>query len=235
MAYRNQDFRLGGCYPEVHKVFCARFRLQSSYINIQFFSTLWFDVEESLSFLYYLSIGFHGIIDLVFLQTGEVEAVLYLELTSFEVDSFEAYILVSILHFGHSRMRSTVRSYNAVTQEVTVAWCVDAEVTTIRPIFTAVLVHLEQTLVHPVPNVTALQVRIFIDGIPLSRQVTVGVTHSMRVFRWNNRTVAAFSTNFVIPCHIRILRNIHVGVPFPKGAFVVHRSVHTHRTGFLTF
>ncbi len=48
----------------------------------------------------------------------------------------------------------------------------------------------------------------------------------MGVFRRHYRTVAAFAACLLKPCGAHILRHIHVGVPFPEGALVVHRTVH---------
>ena len=179
VAYRNQDFRFGSSYPEVHEVFGTCLRLQAGYVYIQFFGALRFDVEEGLAFSHYLAVGLHGVVDLVFLQACEVEAVLHFELAGCQIDGLEAYILMGVLHFGHSRVYGTVGSDDTVAQEVTVARCIHTEVATVCPIFTSVLVFLKQTLVHPVPDVTALQVRVSIDGIPLCGKVTAGVTHGV--------------------------------------------------------
>ena len=140
---------------------------------------------------------------------------------------------MSILHFSHCRVRSTVRSNDTVAKEVTIAWSVYTEVATISPIFTAVFILLEQTLVNPVPDVTTLEVRILVDSSPLCSQVTVGITHGVRIFRRNDWTVATLAAYAFQPLSIRILRHIHICVPFPKSTFVVHRTVHTHRACFL--
>ena len=233
MAYRNQDFRFGSSYPEVHEIFSTSLWLQACYIYCQFLSALWFDVQESLTLAYHLAIRLYSIVDLVLLQSCEVETVLDSKLTSSQVYSFEAYVLVSVLHFSHSRVRSTVRSHDTVTQEVTVTWCIYTEVTTVCPVVASVFIHLVKTLVYPVPNVTTLEVRILVDSIPLSSQVTIGVTHSVRIFRRNDWTVATLAAYTFQPLGIWILRNIHIRIPFPKSTFVVYRTVHTHWAGFL--
>ena len=233
MTYRNQDFRFGSSYREVYEIFCACLWSQASYVYIQFLCALWFDIQESLTLSNHLAICLNCIVDLVLLQACEVEAVLNQELTCCQVYSFEAYILMSILHFSHCRVRSTVRSNDTVAEEVTIAWSVYTKVATISPIFTAVFILLKQTLVNPVPDVTTLEVRILVDSSPLCSQVTVGITHGVRIFRRNDWTVATLTAYAFQPLSIRILRHIHICVPFPKSTFVVYRTVHTHRASFL--
>ena len=55
----------------------------------------------------------------------------------------------------------------------------------------------------------------------------------MRIFRRNNRAVTAAFAHCLQPVGTRILRNIHIGVPFPLGTFVVDRTVHDVFIGIL--
>ena len=130
-------------------------------------------------------------------------------------------------------MRSAVRVHDAVAKEVTVARHVFAEVAAISIIFFSVCILDKKTLVNPVPDITALEVRVFVDRFPLVPKVTGRVTHRMGIFGRCNRTVAAFLAYLFQPFCARILRDIHVGVPFPLCTFVVDRT--THHGLFLIF
>ena len=129
-------------------------------------------------------------------------------------------------HLFHGRMRSAVRIYDTVAKEITVARHINAEVATVCIIVFAVFILNKKSLVYPVPNPTTLEVRVFVDSFPLSPKVTGRVTHGMGIFRRSYRTVATFFSDFFQPSCTRILRYIHVGIPFPKSTFVVDRTVH---------
>lgn len=94
-------------------------------------------------------------------------------------------------------------------------------------------IFLQNALVHPVPNISALQIGIFVNGLPLCPQTAGGVAHGVCVFGWHDRTVTAFFAYRFKPACARILRNEHIGIPFPLCAFVVHRAVHAF--GFTVF
>ena len=128
--------------------------------------------------------------------------------------------------FFHSRMRSAVRTHDTVAKEIAVTRHVFAEVATVSIIFFSVCILGKQTLVNPVPNVAALEVRVFVDRFPLVPKVTGRVTHRVGIFGRCNRTVAAFFTYLFQPFCTWILRDIHVGVPFPLCTFVVDRTAH---------
>ena len=130
-------------------------------------------------------------------------------------------------------MRGTVRIDEAVAKEVSVAGHIFTEVTAISIILFSVFVFYKNTLIYPVPDPATLKVRIFVDSFPLSPKVTCRVTHCVSIFGRSNRTVAAFCTDLFQPSGTRILRNIHIRIPFPKGTFVVDRTV--HQTFFFVF
>ena len=69
-------------------------------------------------------------------------------------------------------MGGAIRIDQTVAKEVAVARHIFAEVTTIGVKLFSVFIFGKDTLVYPVPDPTALQVRIFVDGLPLSPQVT---------------------------------------------------------------
>ncbi|CCX61633.1 unknown [Bacteroides sp. CAG:598] len=133
---------------------------------------------------------------------------------------------MGIFHFSHGRMRRAVGSYQTVAAEVTVAWHIHSIIASISPIGTAGRVCFQNTLVHPVPDVSALQVGILVDFLPLVPQVTVGIAHRMRIFRRNDRTVRTVRTDITQPFGTGILGHVHVGIPLPLGTFVVHGTVH---------
>ena len=149
------------------------------------------------------------------------------------IGHLEAYILISIFHFCHGRMRSAVGTDDTVAEEVAVAGCVFSEIAAVCPERTSVFIFLQNALVHPVPNISALQIGIFVNGLPLCPQTAGGVAHGVCVFGWHDRTVTAFFANGFKPACTGILRNEHIGIPFPLCAFVVHRAVHAF--GFTVF
>ncbi|CCZ47450.1 putative uncharacterized protein [Bacteroides sp. CAG:661] len=123
-------------------------------------------------------------------------------------------------------MRRAVGTYQTVAAEVTVTRHIHAIIASISPIGTASRVRFQNTLVHPVPDVSALQVGILVDFLPLVPQVSVGIAHRMRIFRRNDRTVRTVRTDIGQPFGTGILGHVHVGVPLPLGTFVVHGTVH---------
>ena len=74
---------------------------------------------------------------------------------------------MGVFNLCHSGMRGTIRVYYTVAKEVSVTRGVYSIVTTIGIIFTSILIFFQDTLVHPVPDESALQVRVFIDSFPL--------------------------------------------------------------------
>ena len=233
IAYRYQWLWFNRSYAEVDEIFGTSLRFQTTYVYGQFLAGLRCDIERYLSVSDYLVVGFHLISNQVFLQVGEVVAVLYLEYTFAQVNRFEAYILMGVFHLVHGRMQGAVRRNDTVAAEVTVARHVGTEITSVCPERTSVLVVGQNALVYPVPDVSALQVRIFVDGFPLVPKASGRVTHGMCVFRRSYRTVAATLADLFQPACTRVLRYVHVRVPFPLGAFVVHRTVHDVLVGFL--
>ena len=207
---RNQDFRFDGCCAEFHKVFRTCFRFQAVYIYVYFLAVLRFDVQRNFVGTDHLIVFLHGIGNHVLLQIGEVETVGYPEFSGCRIDGFEAYILMCILHLAHGRMRSTVRADDTVATEVSVARHVGTEVAAVCPVFASVFIFYPNTLVYPVPDVSALQVRIFVDSLPLIPETSCRVTHSVSIFRRSYRAVTSDTSDFFQPGCIRILRNIHV-------------------------
>ena len=119
---------------------------------------------------------------LILFQIGEVETVRDVELARCCVNRIEADILMHVFHFCHCRMRTTVGVDKTVAKEITVAGCIYSEVTSVSPVFSSVLVFLEQTLIYPVPDISSLKVRIFIDSLPLSPEISGRVAHCVCIF-----------------------------------------------------
>ena len=116
------------------------------------------------------------------IQIAEVEPVVNAKKPLLQIDSLETYVLVGILHLGHAGMRRAVGSNQAITEEVSIAWHIGSKVASISVEWAAVLrVGLQQTLIHPVPNESSLQVGVFIDSLPLVPQVAGRVTHGMSI------------------------------------------------------
>ena len=81
-------------------------------------------------------------------------------------------------------------------------------------------------MIYPVPNISSLKVRIFVNSLPLSPKVSGGITHCVCIFRRSYRTVAAVLACVFQPTGTWILRNIHIGVPFPLSTLIVDRTIH---------
>ena len=137
---------------------------------------------------------------------GEVETVRDTHFARLGVDEFEAYILMSVLHFGHRRVRGTVGIDDAVTEKIAVARSIDAVIASVSPVCASVFIGLPNALIDPVPDESALQVRIPVNCLPLPPKIPVRISHGM-------------------PVGARILRHIHVRVPFPQSTLVVHGAV----------
>ena len=85
---------------------------------------------------------------------------------------FKGHILVGVFHFLEGGVRGTVGANQSVADKVAVTGHVLAEITAVGPVTISVVFDPE-SLVYPVPDETALQVRILVDGFPLCVQVAV--------------------------------------------------------------
>ena len=222
----NQRFRLCGCYTEVDKIFCSRLGFQTIYRYGEFFRGLRSNIQRYFSTFYCLSVSKYIVVNLIFFQVSEIETVGDFEYTGCGIYCFKTYILMYIFHFSHCRMRTTIRIDKTVAEEVAIARRVYTEVTSVGPVFSSILIFLEKTLVYPVPDISTLEIRIFVNCLPLSPQVSRGVSHGMCILRRSYRTVATILSDIFQPVGTRILRNIHIGVPFPLSTFVVDRTIH---------
>ena len=145
---------------------------------------------------------------LILFQIGEIETVGDFEYAGCGIYCLKAYILMYIFHFSHCRMRTTIRIDKTVAEEVAIARRVYTEVTSVSPVFFSILIFLEKTLVYPVPDISTLEVRIFVNRLPLSPQVSGGVSHCVCIFGRSYRAVAAVLSCIFQPVGTRILRNI---------------------------
>ena len=80
-------------------------------------------------------------------------------------------------------VRLPVRADEAVAQEVSVAGRVDTVVSAVSPVPAAFSVDLEQALVYPVPDKSALEVVVLVDLLPLEVKRTGGVAHGVGILR----------------------------------------------------
>ena len=123
-------------------------------------------------------------------------------------------------------MRLLVGADQPVAYEIAVGGHIRAEITSVGPVCTAEGVFLQQPLVDPVPDVAALQVRVSVDGLPLSVEIPRGVTHGVGIFRRHNRTVGSLTPDLPEPGRRGVLRYEHVRVPLPQRPFVADRTLH---------
>ena len=85
-------------------------------------------------------------------------------------------------------MRRAVWPDHAVDAEILVVGLV-AVVAAIGPIFAVHVVEIEQALVDPVPNESALQAGQVFKSLPVFLQIAVGVAHGVGVFAADERAV----------------------------------------------
>ncbi|MPN55023.1 hypothetical protein SDC9_202702 [bioreactor metagenome] len=79
---------------------------------------------------------------------------------------------MGIFHFGHSGVGGTVRIYNTVAEKISVAGHIRSVIAAIFIVNPAIFVNSLHTLVNPIPDVCALEVRILIDGLPLQIEIS---------------------------------------------------------------
>ena len=126
-----------------------------------------------------------------------------------------------MLDFIVARVRVAVRIDNPVAQEVRIGGCVHAVVAAVGPS----LVGVVETLVHPVPNKTALQVRVGIDLLPLEVEGAGGIAHCVGILGRDDRPAALFLAHPGEPFGVGVLRDEHVRIPFPLRPFVANGAV----------
>ena len=131
-----------------------------------------------------------------------------------------------IFHLCHRRMRRTIGTNQTIAKEITITRGIHSEIASISIEQFSIFIPLGQSLIYPVPNETTLQIRVFIDCLPLPPQVTCRITHGMSILRRHDRTITAFTTNLLQPIRTRILRHVHVRIPFPKSTLVANRTIH---------
>ena len=152
--------------------------------------------QDCLSAAEHPVVSRHCVVQRIVLQVGEVETVGDAEIALRQIHRLKADVLVGILYLRHTGMRGAIRPYQSVAQEVTIARCIHAKVTAIGIEGTTVLlIGLQESLIHPIPDESTLQVGVFIDGLPLIPEVTGGVSHRMGILRGGNGAVATFPTD----------------------------------------
>ena len=123
-------------------------------------------------------------------------------------------------------MRSQVRIHYSVAEEIlSGGGAFRTVVPAICPVFASLVVSLGESLVDPVPDESSLEVLICVDRVPLEVEGAVGVAHGVGIFRWHYRLVLVVFAHLAEPCGARVLRDEHVGVPFPYRPFIAHRAV----------
>ena len=162
----------------------------------------------------------------VLLDIGKVETVFHQKLAGRGIEHLEGYVLVGIFNFRHRGMGRAVGIDDSVAEEIAVARGIHAIVAAVSIVFHPMLVFLQETLVHPVPDETALKVRILVNRLPLVVEATRRVSHRVGILRRNDGTVASLAPNLLKPVGIGILGNIHIGIPLPEGTLVIDRTVH---------
>ena len=174
-----------------------------------------------------LSVGQDGVsyfISAVYVR--EIESVVQLEPACGKVGRGDGHILIYMLHLVEGRMYGAVRGYQPVAAEVAVTRHVCTVVPSVCPEEASVLVLLGESLVHPVPDETSLEVRVLVYVLPLEVDGACGIAHGVCVFRRAYRAVAAVLSHLPEPVSSRILRHEHVRIPLEHGPFVAYRAVH---------
>ena len=190
------------------------------------------EAHVELLFAHGLSVAHEAADETVLLRRCEVESVG--DAHAARSFGFEPEVLLHVLHLRERRMRRAVGQYEAVAAEVPVAGGVfPAEIPSVGPERASLGVVLQQALVHPVPEESALQVGIAVDRVPLSDEVSGRVAHRMSVLRRHHGPVAALASDLFQPSRAGILRNVHVRIPLPLRPFVIDRPVHPGAVGGL--
>ena len=140
---------------QLHRDGFARSTACTELVGIDFFSMIADDV-----------------VVIVFIQIGKTKIIAHIYRSGFFLEIDELDILIYLAHFRGLRFYRTVGIDNAVDAEITVGWSTDCTViAAIRPILAAICRFLGKSLIHPIPDATTLQKRVFLDNIPVFLEI----------------------------------------------------------------
>ena len=100
-------------------------------------------------------------------------------------------VSVLICDFVRMRMKRTVGSYDSVAAERIVRRIEIVEVTSVdkdmvRTVFLRIC-RPQESLIHEIPDESALELRIFADKVPILLESSERITHRMRIFAEDER------------------------------------------------
>src|SRR5438067_617295 len=122
-------------------------------------------------------------------QVGEIVPVFELDGSRGEINRSAMNVLVHVLHFEKPRMRLPIRRHEAIAAKIVVAR--RAGRTVIAAVSPKILAGgrgflarrnwMPQTLVHPIPDESALQVWLRVNLVPIRPKITGAVAHRVLV------------------------------------------------------
>ena len=127
-------------------------------------------------------------------------------------------ILVVVTYLVGMRVQTAIGGDDTVTVKVVVAGGIAAIVATIsKYLLTSNLTLIAQTLIHKVPDVATLIVRLLTDQVPVLLKATHRVTHGVSIFalyQWLlNLTASSFALSvFLAPVVISIHRAVNISL-----------------------
>ena len=167
-------------------------------------------------------IGAQAVQQRIILQVAEIEAVDDAELQLLQIHRLNLHRLIDLSHLGQLRVRFPGGIHQTVDAEVAVGGHILPEVAAVGVELPALRVRRQQTLIHPVPDAAALQLRVLVDGVPVVGEAAAAVAHRVRILAHNERAGLRLAgiTGEVVR---RGVHNGHdVGVAVVKGALVLH-------------
>ena len=220
-ALGEQRQRAGGFRLEEDPVLAAFAELPFRNLHGEFLGTLGRGGEGQLAFPDRLSVPLEAPADRIVAQILEIEPVLNSVSAFLRGDAGDGDVLVDVLDLIVAGMRVAVRIDDSVAQEVRVGGGVHAVIAAVGPSLLGVV----QALVHPVPDESALQMRVGVNLFPLEVEGAGGVAHRVGVFGGDDRPAALLLAHPGEPVGAGVLRDEHVRVPFPFRPFVAHGTV----------
>ena len=103
-----------------------------------------------------------------------------------------------------TRMRFTIGRNHAINTEIAIMKLF-TKITTINIIRT-IFIRSQETLIHPIPDKCTLDTWIFIYRIPILEDVSVTISHGMRIFTKNYRAFGIF----IMKLDHKVHRWIHI-------------------------
>ena len=121
-------------------------------------------------------------------------------------------------------MRFSVGIHQTVDAKVAVGGHILPEVAAVSVELPALCILRQQTLIDPVPDAAALQLRVLVDSVPVVGEAAAAVAHRVRVLAHNERTLLRLAG---VAGEV-VRRGVHdghnVGVAVVEGALVLHRA-----------